>query len=75
MAKNSWIKGVLLGILVAVGGWSFFQLTLTLVRMLFEKFGIFNPIWQYLSIIFVVIVLLKVGWHTGLKGALKKLVN
>ena len=75
MARDSWIKGVILGLLIAVGGWAIFQMVLYGVSSLFIKIGITEQFWQYFAIVVFVITTLLVGWHTNLKGAIKKLVK
>jgi len=72
---NHWIKGVILALLIMVGGWALFQLILNLIKIPFEMFGVINPIWQYLAILLTVFIAMIIGWHTGLKGAVKKLVK
>ena len=75
MAKDNWFKGVILALLIAIGGWSLFQLAFYGVSTLFKKIGIIEPFWQYLSIVIFVVIALLIGWHTNLKGAIKKLVK
>ena len=75
VARDNWVKGLLLGILIAVGGWAVFQLVLSLFKTIMEKIGLINPIFQYIAIIVVIVLVMIVGWHTGLKGAVRKLVR
>jgi len=73
--KNAWIKGVILGLLIAVGGWAMFQMVLFGVSKTFSSIGIVSPFWQYLAIVLFVIVVLIIGWHNNLKDAIKRLVR
>lgn len=75
MGKDNWIKGIILGLLVAIGGWALFQLALKLVQNGLAAIGLTNELWGNVAIVLFVIVALFVGWHTGLKGAVKKLVK
>lgn len=73
--KNNWIKGIILAVLIGVGGWAIFQLSLYGMSSLLSVFGIENPVWQYLSIIGIVLLIIIVGWHNNFKDAVKKLVR
>lgn len=75
MAKVKWYKGVILGLLIAIGGWAMFQMVLFGVSKFFEKLGIISPFWQYFAIVMSVIVILVIGWHNNLKEAIKRLVR
>ena len=74
MAKH-WIKGVILGLLIAVGGWAVFNLVIELIKKPFSLFGVTDPIYLYIFIIVFVIVAMIIGWRTGLAGAIKRLVK
>lgn len=73
MAK--WLKGVLLGILVAVGGWALFKLALLGMNAFLLTIGIENEVYGYVAIVIIVVIAMVIGWGTGLKGAIKKLVS
>lgn len=75
MTKNGWLKGVFLAILISVGGWAIFNLALNLFRNIFAKVGITDDVYISLGIIVVVVILLIIGWGTGMKTAIKKLVD
>lgn len=75
MAKSSWIKGVILALLIAIGGWALFQLAYTLIEISLNAIGLVNEIYKNLAIVLLVIIVMILGWKTGLKTAVKKLVR
>jgi len=73
MVKISYIKGIIMAILVGVGGWALFTLIRLLIQKLLSSIGINSEILQVFIILVLVIILLFTLGFT-FKKSLKKLL-
>jgi len=72
---SKFVKNTILALLILIGGWSLFQLLLTLLKKTLIKLGFYNPLWQYLIMFLLSITLISLLWHTGFKGAIKRIIR